>query len=266
MRTTVYGAAVLALLAMATPDVAAQIDYRNLDDDRPVRIEDAYSIERYAFELIIPYAFERERGGVFLHASNLELAYGFLRNAHVGVKVPIAAVRAAGATEWGASGLRAFVLYNFNSDARIFPAFALRADANFPVGSLSGSETHVAFKAIITRSIGRNRIHLNGAYRFGADGVPAAVESLDRWWAGAAMDRILFRQSLLLIGEVYAAQPLLGTVIEVNASAGLRWQWRPTTVLDLGFSRRLRQNGPDLALTIGMSNAFAIRGLMPRGR
>ena len=32
--------------------VWAQIDYRNLDDDRPVVTEDAYPVERYAFELL----------------------------------------------------------------------------------------------------------------------------------------------------------------------------------------------------------------------
>jgi hypothetical protein len=49
-------------IAVAAP-AAAQIDYRNLDDDRPTRVEDAYPAERYAFELLIPYRFERGRGG-----------------------------------------------------------------------------------------------------------------------------------------------------------------------------------------------------------
>ncbi len=39
-----------AVLVAAVPRGAqAQIDYRNLDDDRPTRIEDAYPVERYAF-------------------------------------------------------------------------------------------------------------------------------------------------------------------------------------------------------------------------
>jgi hypothetical protein len=44
----------IALTAAGFPPLAAQIDYRNLDDHRPVRTEDAYPIERYAFELLIP--------------------------------------------------------------------------------------------------------------------------------------------------------------------------------------------------------------------
>ena len=46
----------------------------------------------------------------------------------------------------------------------------------------------------------------------------------------------------------------------MNAAFGGRWQWTPTLVLDAGVSRRLRSAiGPDFALTIGLSHAFAIR-------
>ena len=43
----------LLLLLRVSPAVA-QIDYRNLDDDRPVVSEDAYPVERYGFELLAP--------------------------------------------------------------------------------------------------------------------------------------------------------------------------------------------------------------------
>lgn len=260
------GVALVAVLLHASA-LAAQIDYRNLDDDRPVRVEDAYPAERYAFEFIIPYSVERERGGAFVHASLLELEYGVIRNGHLGVKAPLAAVRDAGTTDWGLSGLRVFALYNFNTESPVLPALSLRTDVTFPVGSLGASETQVALKGIATRSWGRNRLHLNGAYRFGADATPAAVEPAERWWYGAAVDRTFFRQSMLVIGEVHARRLVDAVPVEVNASLGLRWQWRPTRVLDVGVSRRLRDTGgPDYAVTIGMSHAFAIAGLMPRGR
>jgi hypothetical protein len=260
------GAASVLAIAVAVP-AAAQIDYRNLDDDRPTRVEDAYPAERYAFEFLIPYSFERERGGAWVHASLLELEYGVLPNAHVGVKAPLAAVGNRGTTEWGLSGIRALALYNFITESQLFPALSLRTDAVFPVGGLAGSETHVGVQAIATRSWGRHRLHVNGAYRFGRDGRPAATEGLDRWWYGAALDRTLFRQSVLVIGEVYARRPLDAAPIEVNASVGLRWQWRPTAVIDVGIARGLRKGfGPGFATTIGVSQAFAIAGLMPGGR
>ena len=257
----------LALGGLAAPVAVAQIDYRNLDDDRPVRVEDAYPTERYAFELLIPYSLEHERGGGTIHASLLELEYGAFRNAHVGIKTPVAVRRDAGTTTSALAGLRVFGLYNFNTESRVFPAFALRADATFPVGGLGGSETNVAVKAIATRSFGANRIHLNAAYRLGPEGRRAAVEAADRWWYGVALDRTVFRQSILVVGEAYAADIARGAPVEVSASLGLRWQWRPTTVLDFGVARRLRNGpGPDYAVTIGLSNAFALAGLMPGGR
>ena len=258
-----------AMLLIAGPaHLAGQIDYRNLDDDRPTRVEDAYPAERYAFELLLPYSYTRQRGGAVVQSSILEIEYGFLRNAHIGVKAPLATVSAGGNRTSGVSGVRAFVLYNFNTDGLVLPALSLRADAVFPVGSLGGDETQLALKAIATRSWGRYRLHLNGGARVaGGDAAGPVVEGLEDWWYGGAVDRTLFRQSLLLVGEVYALRDAAGVPVEVNASLGLRWQWRPTTVLDVGISRGLRSGlGPDYAVTFGVSNAFAIAGLLPRGR
>lgn len=269
MRLTPGGRvlAAAALLVAGPAGLIAQIDYRNLDDDRPVRIEDAYPAERYAFEFLVPYSYRRDRSGAVIQASALELEYGIFRNAQVGLKVPLAAVRTGGSTTSGLSGVRAFALYNFNTEGLVLPAIALRADAVFPVGSLGGDETQASLKGIVTRSWGPTRLHLNGAMRLGRDAPGPAVEGIERWWYGAALDRTLFRQSLLLVGEAYASRELGATPVEINVSLGLRWQWRPTAVLDVGISRRLRNDlGPDYALTVGISNAFAIAGLMPRGR
>jgi hypothetical protein len=259
--------AAAVMLAAAPWRLTGQIDYRNLDDDRPTRVEDAYPAERYAFEFLVPYSYARERTGV-IQASVLELEYGIFRNTHVGFKAPLAGVRTSGApTTWGLSGIRVFALYNFNTESLLLPAVALRVDATFPVGPLGGDETQVSVKGIVTRSWGPTRLHLNGAVRLGRDTPGAVVEGIEHWWYGAALDRTLFRHSLLLIGEVYARREFEAAPVEVNASLGLRWQWRPTAVIDVGVARRLRESlGPDYALTVGMSNAFAIPGLMPRGR
>jgi hypothetical protein len=256
----------LAAGLFSTPraPLAAQIDYRNLDDDRPVRVEDAYPVERFAFEALLPYVVEREAGGITTHSVVPELSYGLFRNAQFGLKLPFALQDGPGNTHTGLSGLRLFALYNFNTESRLLPALSLRVDGAFPVGALAGGKTRVAFKAIATRSWGRNRIHLNGAYAVGADGAGAAAEGLPRWWAGGAIDRTLFRQSTLVIGEVYVLKVERGAPAEVNASIGMRYQWTTTTVFDFGVTRRLKAGvGPDIAVTVGLSHAFAIPGLMP---
>ncbi|MDQ3950355.1 MAG: hypothetical protein M3282_08405, partial [Gemmatimonadota bacterium] len=58
-------ASVGALVAPAAP-LAAQTDYYNTDAGRPVQIEDAYPVERRAFEIqAAPLRLERARGGVY---------------------------------------------------------------------------------------------------------------------------------------------------------------------------------------------------------
>jgi hypothetical protein len=253
-------------LSFLAPPLAAQIDYRNLDDDRPVVTEDAYPVERYAFEVLAPYRYEAETNGIRLHTTVPEAAYGLTRNAQVGVKLPLAAVDDGTGTDWGLAGLRVFGLYNFNTESRRLPALALRADATFPVGSLAGEGSRFALKAIATHSWGRMRAHLNASRGFGSEDALSVAESLNRWNASLAIDHTFFRSSILLIGEVAVSQTVRDAPAGVNASLGGRWQWTPTLVIDAGVTRRLRSGtGPDIALTIGLSHAFAIRGLMPAG-
>lgn len=246
--------------------LSAQIDYRNLDDDRPVVTEDAYPVERYAFELLAPYRFEAESDGAQLHTTMPEAAYGLARNAQIGLKLPLAVVDEDTGTDQGLAGLRLFGLYNFNTESRWLPALSFRADASFPVGSLAGEGSRFALKAIATRSWGRMRAHLNASLGFGSEDALSVVEPLSRWGASLAVDRTFFRPSLLLIGEIATSQSVRGAPTAVNASLGGRWQWTPTLVLDAGFTRRLRPDiGPDFAFTLGLSHAFAIRALMPGG-
>jgi hypothetical protein len=264
---TVAMAAGLSLFFLVMP-AAAQIDYRNLDDDRPVITEDAYPVERYAFEILAPYRFEAEAGGSQLHLMVPEAAYGIARNAQVGLKLPFAGVDegTGTGTHWGLSGLRVFGLYNFNTEGPWLPALALRADAGLPVGSLAGDETRFAIKAIATRSWGKMRAHLNASWGFGSEDTPTLGEALNRWTASFALDRTIFRHSILLVGEAAASQAVQGAPTAWNASVGGRWQWTPTLVLDAGLTRRLRSDvGPDIALTVGLSHTFALRTLMPRG-
>lgn len=117
-------------IAVGRPSSAlAQIDYRNLDDDRPALMEDAYPVERYAFEFLTPWRFSRDWSGTSTHAFVPELAYGLIPNAHLGLKLPIAGASEPGGRAWGISGLRVFALYNFNTEGRFLPALSLRSFA-----------------------------------------------------------------------------------------------------------------------------------------
>ena len=255
---------VVAVAGSAAP-LSAQIDYRNLDDDRPVVTEDAYPVEFRAFEFLMPYTFEREPDGGRLHVLTPEIEYGIIRNGQFGVKLPLALVEGGGDSDRGVAGLRAFGLYNLNTEGRWFPALSARADLLLPMGALGGEGSQVILKGIATRTWGRTRFHGNGAWALGSNALQTVAEPGARWSYSLAADRTLFRQSALLVGEVVTLRPVEGAPIHVNSGIGARYQWTPTTVIDFGVRRRLRAAvGPDLAVTIGASHTFGLPWLMPR--
>src|ERR1051326_9345054 len=88
------------LAAMGATRASAQIDYRNLHDARPVAVEDAYPLERYAFEWLGAYRFARLGEGS-QHLFVPELAYGIARGTELGIKAPFAATTLGGSTEAG---------------------------------------------------------------------------------------------------------------------------------------------------------------------
>src|SRR3990167_7745852 len=98
MLSPAAGAAAL-ILCLRAATALAQIDYRNLDDDRPTLTEDAYPVERHAFEFLLPYRFERAAGGGVVHAWIPEIEYGFARNAQIGLEAPVAIARENGVTD-----------------------------------------------------------------------------------------------------------------------------------------------------------------------
>jgi hypothetical protein len=252
------------LLAVAPRGIAAQIDYRNLDDHRPVRTEDAYPIERLAFELLVPYEYEDQRDGQRLHVVTPELGYGLADNAEVGLKLPLAALRRSGDTDVGLAGPRLFALYNFNTEGPMIPALAVRADVALPLGGFGGDNPQLTLKGIATRSWGLTRVHLNGAVTLGSEDGRPIVQAEPNWAIGLAVDRTILRQSLLFIGEIGVLEEATAAPTEVTAAVGARYQLAPTLVLDAGISRRLVEDaGPDFGLTIGLSYAFALAGLFP---
>ena len=91
-RSEVAGRAVagVAALVLLAPSLGAQTDYYNTDRGRPVQIEDALAVERYAFEVqVAPLRLERERGGRYHWEVAPELAYGILPRTQLEVGFPL---------------------------------------------------------------------------------------------------------------------------------------------------------------------------------
>lgn len=238
-------------------------------------IEDAYPTERYAFELqLAPLRLERAKGGVYQWGVEPEVAYGILPRTQLEVGLPILYREAPGDArghgagsggEFGLAGLEASLLHNLNTETRTLPAFAIAADLRVPMGSFGPDRAYAGVKGLATRTFTFARVHANAQYTFGAepDQHEQGAEEVSRWLAGVAVDHTFPIRSLLLIGDLYARQPIhADDDLEVNVEAGLRYQLAPQFNLDVGLGRTI-SGDPETFLTLGAAYAFGIRTLIP---
>ena len=250
-------------LALAGP-AAAQTDYYNTDEGRPIRVEDAYPVERHAFELqLAPLRMERERGGVYNWEVAPELAYGILPRTQVEVAFPLAFVDAGGDGQTqGLAGIEISALHNLNVETRTLPALALAGSVHLPVGGLGPDRAFTSLKGIATRTFPWARFHANAQYTLGSE--EGAGGEASRWMAGLAVDRAFPIRSLLVTADLFAEQPLdddedLGW----TAEAGLRYQTSPQFNVDFGAGRRFAGGDEGWFFTVGAAHAFALRSLLP---
>ena len=246
--------ALLGAVLFATP-VAAQTDFRNLDRGRPTRVEDAYPVEHYEFELAFGYHVARLAPGRTQHLFEPELTYGPLPNLDLGVGTAFA-VTGRG---YGLAGLRFSAKYNLTTEQPWLPGVAFRIDAALPLGSEAGSGTVGLASLLATRSFGPNRIHFNASAGLGRQNRAGAAEPMPQWRAALAVDRTLYRTSTLLVLDIVAEQGWNGDAATLSPGIALRRQVTPTLVFDAGM--RFHHS----AFAMGISYAFAVAGLMPGG-
>lgn len=266
MKQIVRRAAACAALSLgAVSGVAAQTDYYNTDAGRPIRVEDAYPVERHAFELqMAPVRLERASGGTYHWELEPELAWGVLPRTQVELGFPVRYEQGAeGDGTVGLAGVAVSALHNLNTETRI-PALALGASVTVPVGGFAPERSYASLKGIATKTFGFARFHANGEVTFGSspdDGEDVGEAS--RWMAGLAVDRTLPLKSLLVTADVFAEQPLAeGAGLGWTAEAGLRYQTSPQFNLDFGVGRTFAGEEQGWFVTFGFARAFALRSLM----
>ena len=264
--------------ALAAPAVAgAQTDYFNTDRGRPLHVQDAVAIERFAFELqVAPLRWSGSNGrGVW--SLEPELAYGIAPRTQVGIGIPIVnASDFEGGTQTSLGALHLSVLHALNAETLGLPAIGISASYAAPVGAFGPPRGYPSFGLLATRTISFGRIHLNGDATIGSE-VAATDEAWDspraiglaeisKWSVAASIDRTFPLRSVLLGAEVVARQPILeGSDVQWQAGAGLRWQHDPRWALDAGITRSFGDDG-EWSLTFGAARAFGFIKLLPLGR
>ena len=247
---------------LTLPCIASgQTDYYNTDAGRPIRVEDAYPVERRAFELqLAPLRLERS-AGAYTWGIEPEAAFGILPRTHVELGFPLALIDApASRTSVGPAGVELSAFHNLNVETTI-PALAIVADVLLPAGGLGPKDAYPSVKGIATKTFSWMRFHANGQYTFGnaPDATTSGAVHLSRWLAGLAADKTFPLRSLLLTAEVVAEQPLDETEgVEWSAATGARYQWSPRWAVDAGVGLRLSTEARPWFITVGSAYAFGL--------
>jgi hypothetical protein len=268
------GATVLTLPALAR----AQTDYFNTDRGRPLHVQDATPIERYAFELqAAPVRWSRASGARVTWSVEPELAYGILPRTQLEMGIPLFLTEGLGdGSRAGVGAVHLSALHALNSETLGMPALAVNAALTIPAGRFGSRQALVSLGALATRTMSFGRVHLNADATAGDDiaaddprwATPrsAGLEELSRWTAGVAVDRALPLRSMLVGAELVARRPLrAGHEVEWQAATGVRWQLDPYWAIDAGIGRGFGDAG-EWSLTFGAARSFGLLHLIPLNR
>jgi hypothetical protein len=258
-------------MLVVLPRVASsQTDYFNTDRGRPLLVQDAHAIERYALEVqVAPSSrWSRVSSGT---AWSLEtaLAYGLFPRTQVELAVPVA-ISDGSSADLSVIGVHASLLHALNVETLGMPALAFEIAGDVPIGEDAPSP-YASLGLIVTRTLPFARMHLNAdvtgarsnALHLDEDGGAGGHHEASRWSAGIGFDRALPLQAMLIGAEVVAFRAVDGDrETRWRTAAGVRYQAGPQWVIDAGIGRT---SGPDrewsLSLGIARSLGYIGRGI-----
>ncbi len=159
----IIAASVLLLLGATQSAVA--IDHGNLDENRPLRLEDAYPITSGEIAIEAGAGFTLERRGPNRGVFPVELLYGAYPNLQLGLGTVLSTDPREIDERPKSGDLVLSALYNFNQETISLPAFALKLSLDAPTG-VDARGYGIELKGIITKSFERVSLHFNGGYEF----------------------------------------------------------------------------------------------------
>jgi len=223
---------VLLMLCSAS-DVLA-IDHKNLDEGRPLRLEDAYSISEGEWVLEAGAGFLSRRNASDQVVFPLQLIYGALPNFHLEIGTAFF-TDPHEVDEPGKSGdISIAALYNFNQET-LTPAFGIKGVVILPTGvDSSGVDAEVT--AMITKSFSRVSMHFNAAYEFISGREDGERSGRYRFVLGPSYPLgAPFHTRTTLVAALFLEQATRnGEEDVVGGEAGLRYQLTERFVVDAG--------------------------------
>jgi hypothetical protein len=249
---------VVLVVAVATGEVYA-IDHTNLDENRPLRLEDAYAIADGEIAIEAGGGFTLQRRGSNRGLFPAEILYGAYPNLQLGVGTSLSTDPRDIEDRPKSGDLQVSALYNFNQETISLPAFALKIGVDTPTG-VGARGYGVELKGIITKSVERLSLHLNAGYEFLIATSPADRDGRYKFALGASypIGAPQFTRATL-VGDVFAEQSTRrGEPTFVGTEVGLRYQLTPRIVWDVGIGTEFAwpAHRSDLFLTTSFSFGF----------
>jgi hypothetical protein len=227
--------ACLSAVLVLAPIQAGAVDHKNLDEGRPLRLEDAYAISTGEIALEAGAGFTLRRHGDDRGFFPIELLYGAFPNFQVGVGTTLS-TDPREIDEPGKSGdLRIGALYNLNQETLVMPAFGVKLEVELPSG-VGSKGVDVEVKGIVTKSFERLSVHFNAAYLFLTDSDRGQRDGRYELVLGASypIGAPKFTRATL-IADVFTEQNThRGESNVVGTELGLRYQLTPSMVWDVG--------------------------------
>jgi len=244
----------VAVLFIATDAVA--IDHTNLDEGRPLRLEDAYPIAHGEIAVEAGAGLTLQRRGPDRGLFGVELLYGALPNLQLGIGSLLSTDPRAIDEPPRSGDLHLSALYNFNQETLVLPAFAAKIGLNTPTG-VGARGFGVGLKGIVTKSVDRLGLHLNAGYEFLTASRDGERDGRYQLALGASypIGAPQFTRASL-IGDVFAEQSVhRGEATTVGTEIGLRYQLTPRVVWDVGMGTELA--GPAARSKFFMTTGFS---------
>lgn len=233
------------------------IDHANLDEGRPLRLEDPYPIahREWALEAGVGYSVERRsKDRAFFP---VEILYGAFPNTQLGIGSTLLTDPRDLDVSRKSGDLRLSGLYNFNQESLTLPAFGLKAAVDFPSGVRS-SGTDFEITGLVTKSFHRVSLHFNPAYEIIGGADPGERDGRYKMTLGASypLGAPTYTRTTL-IGDLFTEQAVRRRESNVwGAEVGFRHQMTQRLVLDFGVGSEFA--GPAQRTQLFVTSGFSL--------
>jgi hypothetical protein len=249
--------AFLSTLGIVCISIAIGSDHNNLEKDRPLRFDDAYSTAYRSFEFQAGFGLDTFHRSKPIYNFKFEIQYGFAKNKDISIGLDPYFTSESGKLVGNAVDLSYFE--GVSREIGNNPAFGYRIDAGIPISGGDGAEFRV--RGILTKTLVHyDKIHLNLDYLQTTSG----TSSLRKPRFGAIIgysNPIGYptRFDRTLLAEFGIEQGMtIGSGYNSWIGIGLRSQVSPTTVFDFGVLADISKASGELSSPLRISVGYSM--------